>query len=885
MSNAVAHDQYAALPPSPAPPNSSSADEDEEVPFRAQRNPLASASLASVVLTHWMQPLVTLGACKVLDKEDIWPLCPQDTCDALQLRFAVHYQAPRAATAGHNQGVFSQVALAFLKTFKREIAVVFANYTVYILAMAMQSYIAQAILDFLNDRENVFHAKSGYVLVAMMTSVSAIAVTCLNYGFFVSSRVGVNMRSVMMDVVYQKSLRLSCVGRQTYTTGEIVTLMSVDAERVFNGMLNGPWLLVAPLAFVVTIVLITLLFDFLSALCGACLLAAVLYVSVRLAERIGQLQKELLKVVDERVKVTSEALQGIRVMKFYAWEASLARRVEAIRAQEVQLYRQFHHYQILNTTLLFLTPVLLGGITLGFYVIVRGNLSVTDAFTLIAIVNISRLAVNMFPLGIAAASQAQIAYSRVDAYLKSDELTAFASVGAEAAPRGSISVRDAHLQWSRQQQCVDAVRPEVVIVSESADKREESGGESFVTPGAFTLEGVNIEIDAGELVMIVGTVGAGKSSLLNAILGEMKIAEGVMEVNGEISYVSQEAWIRNSTVQDNILFEAPFDVERYQQVLEAAQLAMDLYALPNGDQTEIGERGINLSGGQKARVAIARAMYRSQYDILILDDPLSAVDPHVAHAIFDQCVVGLAKSKTRLLVLNSHYDLLKHADKVLVVRDGRIVGDGTYEQMMAQFPELRMQSETLDKLERDVIDEHDDTDVEEKQQHELAVAMTAASAARTIAEQSAWRLKATKNAKMAEPTADGVDDPNKLVQAEDRIKGKVAADIYKNYFDEAGFNGYLVLLMLLLMYTVSQGMRTLVDWWQGHWARNMKRDGIDPTFSNLKFGMWYLGFIVVCCILTFARGLFMVEACIRSSKNLHNELFRRVLGAPVNTYF
>ncbi|GAB9464542.1 hypothetical protein Gpo141_00001971 [Globisporangium polare] len=171
MSKAVAHDQYAALPPSPL--NSSSADGDEEVLFRAQRNPLAS-----VVLAHWMQ-----ARARCSDKEDIWP---QDTCDALQLRFAVHYQSPQAATTGRNQGVVSQVALAFLKTFKREIAVVFASYTVYILAMTMQSYIAQATLDFLNDRENVFHVKSGYVIMEMMTSVPAIAFTCLNYGFFIS---------------------------------------------------------------------------------------------------------------------------------------------------------------------------------------------------------------------------------------------------------------------------------------------------------------------------------------------------------------------------------------------------------------------------------------------------------------------------------------------------------------------------------------------------------------------------------------------------------------------------------------------------------------------------------------------------------------------------
>ncbi|GAB9477923.1 Multidrug resistance-associated protein abc superfamily, partial [Globisporangium polare] len=212
---------------------------------------------------------------------------------------------------------------------------------------------------------------------------------------------------------------------------------------------------------------------------------------------------------------------------------------------------------------------------------------------------------------------------------------------------------------------------------------------------------------------------------------------------------------------------------------------------------------------------------------------------------------------------------------------GMIAGDGTYKEVLAQFPALGMQSKELDKLERDVVDEHDG---EDEKQHEVAVEVAAESAKHTDADKSALK-KRVKSSKTTEHNPDDGNDPNKLVQAEDRIKGKVAGAIYKSYFDEAGFNGYAVLLLLLLLYSVSQGVRTLVDWWQGHWAREMKRDGIDPTFSNLKFGMWYLGFIVLTCILMFARGLLMVEACIRSSKNLHNELFRRVLGAPVNTYF
>ncbi|GAB9477797.1 Abc transporter c family member 2, partial [Globisporangium polare] len=246
-----------------------------------------------------------------------------------------------------------------------------------------------------------------------------------------------------------------------------------------------------------------------------------------------------------------------------------------------------------------------------------------------------------------------------------------------------------------------------------------------------------------------------------------------------------------------------------------------------------------------------------------------------------QCVVGLAKSKTRLLVLNSHYDLLKHADKIIVMQDGMIAGDGTYKEVLAQFPALGMQSKELEKLEQDVIDEHDSVLEDKEHQHEAAVAVATAAKDRELV--VAGTVSTPAEAK--QDTTTSTDDPAKLIQEEDRVKGKVSGTTYKSYFDETGFNGIAVVLIIFAVYAGSQGVRTLVDWWQGHWAKNMARDGVDPTYSGLWYGMWYFGFIVVCAALTLGRGLLLLESCMRSSKNLHDELFRRVLSAPVNKYF
>eukprot|EP00644_Phytophthora_capsici_P007557 jgi/Phyca11/566589/estExt2_Genewise1.C_PHYCAscaffold_210497 len=749
-----------------------------------------------MVSMAWIQPLISLGAQRALEREDVWAASPEDTCEVLRVQFDQELQEVNSSKSPPF-GI-PRVALALVKTFPRQIALVFVSDLLFIIGSMLMSFLVEAILDDINDRENAFPIKNGYILVVLLSLVAFVSMMSFNFAWFISSRVGVNMRSLLLDVVYRKSLRLSSDSRQKYTSGEIMTLVSVDIDRVFNGMMNGPWVFLAPISFIVTVVLIGFLLDPIAAVAGLALLIVVLATSFTLAKRIGKARRELLPITEERLRVTSEALQGIRVAKFYAWNESLANRVEQIRREEVKSYRRFHFLQILNSALLFLTPTFLAGVTVGVYVLYHGSLSVIQAFTLIAVINVSRQGVNAFPLGIADLSQSAVACHRIDEFLDSNELATEASNGSESLPKGSLLIENARFCWS-------------------------AANSYLETTKAFSLDGVNLHVDSGSLVMVVGTVGAGKSSLLQALLGEMKMTSGRMDITGEIAYVSQEAWIRNASLRDNIVFEGEFDSERYQNVLTASQLALDLEALPSGDRTEIGERGINLSGGQKARVSVARALYRQNTDILLLDDPLSAVDPHAAHAIFQQCVLGLAKYKTRVLVVNSHYELLSYADKVVMMQAGRIACEGDYAHVVAR--------------------------------------------------------------PRKDPPTDAscTEAEDKLVEKEDRVKGKVTGYIYKTYLDETGFGAFVVVVVVIVGYSVSQGLLVLVNWWQAYWADKMRHP--DSNYSASWFGGWYFGFIALGAVATVCRSVIVMLMLLRSSKNLHNELFRRVLAAPVTTYF
>ncbi|DBA04360.1 TPA: hypothetical protein N0F65_002122 [Lagenidium giganteum] len=795
-----------------------------------------------------MQPLVSLGAQRVLEQADIWPLCLQDTCNSLAIRFEAQY--PLAKTNAPRS--IPIVAWALLRTFRGAFVTQTANYVLHLTTMVLQPFVAQAMLDYLNHRDNVFGISNGYALVALMAVVSFISITTVNFAGFTGTKAGANARSIVMNVVFQKALRLSSAARQSYTTGEITTLMSVDAERVSACFVVGMWAFIAPVSFVVTVVLIGILYSWVAAIVGATLLVAVIVASLRMAKHMGQLQAQLLSKAEERVRMTSESLQGIRVMKYYAWEDAMAQRIESIRVVEVQLYRKFQFWNMLNSTLLFLTPLLFGGVVLAICVAIKGSLSVTQVFTLIAVVNISRLGVSLFPNAVAAISQARVACIRLDRYLASEELSASVITDdtqqvLDHSKTGEISIRNATFSWGRDGE------PSHPADSRVHNNVVESEVEAAPSSPEFQLVNVDLHVKPGSLVVIVGAVGAGKSSLLSAMLGEMHQLDGERSLGGDVSYVGQEAWIRNATVEKNILFEEELEPERYAQVLECTQLAQDLAVLPNGDQTEIGERGINLSGGQKARISMARAVYRSHYDILVMDDPLSAVDAHVAHAMFDQCINGMARNKTRLLVLNGHYDLLPHADQIVVMRAGKIVANGPFDKVVARFPDLKYSRQ--------------ETAAPQPQPNAIESEEIAGSSHTP----TTGAVEATsEDEKAGYESADSVDmaieqeslGDGKLVEIEDPVVSVVA-----------------------LAYAIGQSVRVLADWWQGYWAQNMARDGSSSTHSNVWFGLWFLGWIVLCCIVTFGRGLLLMEVCIRISTNLHNELLRRVLQAPVNRYF
>ncbi|KAH9127140.1 hypothetical protein LEN26_009291 [Aphanomyces euteiches] len=707
---------------------------EREVPWRERPNPMATANWLSIFTMLWLDPLISRGAKRTLHEEDIWKLREDDTAEVLHKKFQVEWERERKDHA--DEPSFGR---ALWRTLEKPMLWSTVIYSLYAILTLVQPTVIKSLLQFLEtDQEDdsmpiqtAMGISSGYALAAILTVLSFLSVTLADFGLYLTSNLGVNV------------IRL---WQKQHCSGEIVTLSSVDSERVFQGYFTGPWVIVAPATLLIVFILIGFDMGYIAGIAGGVVMAAVLYWGYVNSNAVGILRRKVLDVQSNRVKLTNEVLQGVRVEKMYAWEDFLQDQIADIRKHELKLLHEYQQQRVLNTVGLSIAPVISLAVCLATHVALGYELTPAHAFTTLAYMNVARLPCTVFSSSIMFASEAIASCTRVGKFLTSHEMEMICGSNPEkSTPK--IEIEGASFSW--------LIDPKVPTKSNEV-------------PELMTLKNINLTITPMSLTIVVGAVGSGKSSLINAILGEIQLVSGSRRVNGSFSYVSQDSWIQHASLKDNILFASVFDETQYDRVLSACQLKPDLAILPDGVATEIGERGINLSGGQKARVSLARAMYRDNADVYLFDDPLSALDVHVAGAVFQECIQNLLKDKTVILVLNSHYHFLPKADCVLVMEDGMIVGDGTFDEVKVNFPHLNSFED-------------------EKNEH---------------------HAKQAENEKAAAPTK---AEDGTLVTKEDRRAGGVTMATYLMYFHSSGWNGIFVVSTITALFTISQGGLTMTD--------------------------------------------------------------------------
>jgi ABC-type multidrug transport system fused ATPase/permease subunit len=438
-------------------------------------------------------------------------------------------------------------------------------------------------------------------------------------------------------------------------------------------------------------------------------------------------------------------------------------------------------------------------------------------------------------------------------------------------------------------------------------------GHTSINRSVESLRNITATIKKGELVAVVGPVGCGKSSFLSGILGEMNPLSGSLSVSGSIAYCDQRPWILNDTIQGNILFgreyqDAPFDAALY-----AACLEDDIAILPGGLQTQIGEKGINLSGGQKARVALARAVYRDA-DIYLLDDPLSAVDAHVAQFLFHECVCRALAGKTRILVTH-HVHLLPHVDKVIVLEDGQVKAIGTYAEIQ-QAVDIAQIATQLAKQEAGAADKvaggkgGADSEPEEEGKEVDDVATSADESKLQLASEeeggdvrevtvqvegakmrsrilsnhvddmqyAELRLKSVEAAKWRKTD----NRATLLMTKEEKKEGDVSLSVYLYYIQSGGWGLFIIFLCTII---ANQAFNILGAYWLQHWgtvAANREKD--DEPLSSSR-NIWYLNIYAALASISLffyvLRSLVLANHRLGTSVELHNGLLTGTLASPV----
>ncbi|KAG0368491.1 hypothetical protein BGX24_002797 [Mortierella sp. AD032] len=519
---------------------------------------------------------------------------------------------------------------------------------------------------------------------------------------------GLQTKMALTGMIYKKALRLSPGVRNKATAGEIVNHMSVDADVYQDGLYSMSNWVSLPIEIGASMWLCLRVYRLLGWCSFASIVALLLIAPLQIwrARVYNGMLKDKLTAMDGRVRLTTEILAAIKIVKLYGWELPFKQRIMNARDRELLALKSLGVIFAIMSIVFTSATLIMSLLTLSAYAAwggegySRGELTPQTVFVSMTLFSMLRTPIGELSETVTDTISVGVSSDRIKKFLLLEEVDASSIVRDPQVPADptspTVTIENASFSWTKAptDEGAEDYDTENNSDEDNSDEStqpllpstEETIQEPESTPADWqpTLQHISLSMTKGSLTAVVGRIGQGKSSLLNAILGEMYTLQGRVTVRGRIAYVPQHAWILNASVKDNILFGEPYDERRYQQILQSTGLEPDLAILPAGDQTEIGERGINLSGGQKQRVSLARAAY-ADADIYLLDDPLSAVDAHVDRHLWKQLLgpEGMLKDKTRILVTHGIHHL-KEVDDIVLVKDGEVAEHGTYRELMAQ---------------------------------------------------------------------------------------------------------------------------------------------------------------------------------------------------------
>ncbi|XP_031366804.1 multidrug resistance-associated protein 4-like isoform X3 [Apis dorsata] len=842
-------------------------------------NPKLSANFFSKLVFWWLKPLFWYGRNHDLELKDIYNVMPNDVSQHLGDKLERNWIKEIKLAEETNKKP------KFFNALKKTFAWSFAYYGGWqfflaVILRVLQPYVLGFLIWYFDPRATST-ATEAYIYASSVVLISLLGALINHHSMLGLMEVGMRMRVACSSLIYRKILRLSKSSTNITTPGQIINLLSNDVARFEQLFIAVHYIWILPIQGALITFMIWKSVG-IASLAGVFLISANCnFILGYMGKWISKLRLKIAIRTDERVRLMSEIIAGIQVIKMYTWEKPFENFVSLIRSYEIDILTLTSYLRGFTLATFVFTERTTLYFTIMAYVLLGNSISADKVFSMAQYFNILQLTMAiLYPMAVSAVAEASVSIKRLENFLLLKENNNII-YSQQANGDGNIIMKNITASWT----------------------------ENTI---ANTLHDINVEIESGKLYAIVGSVGAGKSSFLQLILRELQQSQGEIRINGTVSYVSQEAWLFSGTVRNNILFGQSYDKEKYNEVIKVCALIKDFQQFNYGDRTLVGDRGAALSGGQRARINLARAVYRNA-DIYLLDDPLSAVDTHVGKHLFNECIKHYLRNKTRILVTHQ-IQYLKDCDYIILLNNGKIEYEGTFTELQSKRIDfLRMLSTEENK------ENSESMEIDESTTFDTSI-----------------NYNNSKDDEETEPK-----ETEELM-----AKGNVSKSLYWKYFRAGG--SILMILTFIWSLVLGQIGSSGCDYWVAYWTKKEEMhikyyinnnytlqilkqnlttsfdgdidklmnktflfeiDNFNDTISNFSTlgnnsfdnsawninatakdlsyldrdtALWIYGsFIITSIVLTSIRNIVFYKICMNASKNLHNLMFSCLLKAPM----
>ncbi|XP_039203312.1 ATP-binding cassette sub-family C member 9 isoform X4 [Crotalus tigris] len=735
--------------------------------------------------------------------------------------------------------------------------------------------------------------KDNYVLAVLLFLALILQRTFLQASYYVTIETGINLRGALLAMIYNKILKLSTsnLSMGEMTLGQINNLVAIETNQLMWFLFLCPNLWAMPVQIIMGVILLYHLLG-MSAVVGAAVILLLAPIQYFIATKLAEAQKSTLDYSTERLKKTNEILKGIKLLKLYAWEHVFCQNVEDTRTKELTSLKTFALYTSLSIFMNAAIPIAAVLATFVTYTYAEDKqLTTAQAFASLALFHILVTPLFLLSTVVRFAVKAIVSVQKLNEFLLSDE------IGEDSWRNGEnpLAYESCKKHSGLHPKAINRKQPlRHQLDAYDQPQRISTQHLNFdecaikVTNGYFswgsglaTLSGIDIRIPTGQMTMIVGQVGCGKSSLLLAILGEMQTLEGKVHWNRihesepsveaswrnrfSVAYAAQKPWLLNATVEENIIFGSPFNKQRYKTVTDACSLQPDIDLLPFGDQTEIGERGINLSGGQRQRICVARALYQNT-SIVFLDDPFSALDIHLSDHLMQEGIVKFLKDDKRTLVLVTHkLQYLPHADWIIAMKDGTVLREGTLKDIQTKDVELYDHWKTLMN----------------RQDQELEKDMDA--------DQTTLERKTLRRAMYPRESKAQLEDEDEEEEEEEEEDDSLSAAMplrmkmpWKTCWLYLTSGGFLLLSLMIFSKLLKHSVMVAIDFWLAQWTSTNQTQTLcsEKTCHVAVFSI-LSGAGIVLCLVTSLTVEWMGLA---AAKNLYHDLLNKIILGPIRFF-